>query len=145
MKQKMRDNDNCNMPRHPLYTEALLVPCIFHTTKSLCKQDDQSVSDLMHVVPLASIAHWRSWCRYDTDILPALLALSDGCPAVNKAYCMDCSGELLTHWGRDKMDAISHTTLWSAFSSMKMFEFRLKFHWSLFLRVQLTIFHHWFR
>ena len=29
---------------------------------------------------------------------------------------------------------------------MKFHEFRLKFHWSLFLvRVQLTIFHHWFR
>ena len=51
----------------------------------------------------------------------------------------------LTHWGRDKMDAISQTTFSSAFSWMKMFEFRLKFHWSLFLRVQLTIFQHWFR
>ena len=30
-------------------------------------------------------------------------------------------------------------------SSMKMFEFRLQFHWSLFPRVQLTIFQHWFR
>ena len=28
---------------------------------------------------------------------------------------------------------------------MKMFEFRSKFHWSLFPRVQLTIFQHWFR
>ena len=28
---------------------------------------------------------------------------------------------------------------------MKMLEFRLRFHWSLFLRVQLTIFQHWFR
>ena len=28
---------------------------------------------------------------------------------------------------------------------MKMFEFRLEFHWNLFLRVQLTIFQHWFR
>ena len=28
---------------------------------------------------------------------------------------------------------------------MKMLEFRLKFHWSLFLVVQLTIFQHWFR
>ena len=51
----------------------------------------------------------------------------------------------LTHWGRDKMDAILQTTFSSAFSWMKMFEFRLKFHWSLFLRLQLTIFHHWFR
>ena len=34
-----------------------------------------------------------------------------------------------THLGRDKMDAISKTTFSSAFSWMKMFEFRLKFHW----------------
>ena len=47
-----------------------------------------------------------------------------------------------THWGRDKMDAISQTTLSNAFSWMNMIEFRFKFHWSLFLRVQLTIFHY---
>ena len=52
---------------------------------------------------------------------------------------------VLTHWGWDKMDAISQTTWSSAFSSMKMFEFRLKFHWSLFLRVQLTIIQHCIR
>ena len=51
----------------------------------------------------------------------------------------------LTHWGRDKMDAISQTTFSSAFSWMKLFEFRSKFKWSLFLRVRLTVFQHWFR
>ena len=51
----------------------------------------------------------------------------------------------LTHWGRDKMDTISQTTFSSALSWMKMLEFRLKFHWNMFLRVQLTIFQHWFR
>ena len=51
----------------------------------------------------------------------------------------------LTHWGRDKMDAISQTTFSSAFSWMKIFEFRLKFHCSLLPGVQLTIFQHWFR
>ena len=51
----------------------------------------------------------------------------------------------LTHPGRDKMAAIFHTTFLIAFSLMKMFEFRLEFHWSLFLRFQLTINHHWFR
>ena len=51
----------------------------------------------------------------------------------------------LTHWGRDKMAAVSQTTLSNAFSWIKILEFRLKFHWSLFLRVQLTIFQHWFR
>ena len=44
-----------------------------------------------------------------------------------------------------QMDAISQTTFSNAFSWMKMFEFRLKFHWSLFPRVQLTIFLHWLR
>ena len=43
---------------------------------------------------------------------------------------------LLTHWGRDKMDAILQTTFSSAFSGMKIFGFRLKFHWSLFLMLQ---------
>ena len=52
---------------------------------------------------------------------------------------------MLTHWGRDKMAAIFQTTFSNAFSWMKMFEFRLKFHWSLFLWFQLTIFQHWFR
>ena len=41
----------------------------------------------------------------------------------------------LTHWGRDKMDAIFQMTLSNAFSWMKMYEFWLKFHWRLFLRV----------
>ena len=52
---------------------------------------------------------------------------------------------MLTHWGRDKMAAICQTTFSNAFSWMKMNEFRLGFHWSLFLRFEITIFHHWFR
>ena len=51
----------------------------------------------------------------------------------------------LTHWGRDKMAAISQTTLSNAFSWMRMLEFWLKFHWSKCLGVHLTIFQHWFR
>ena len=55
-------------------------------------------------------------------------------------YCM-----FLTHWGRDKMDVILQTIFSSAFYWMEMYELRLKIHWSLLLRVQLTIFQHWFR
>ena len=51
----------------------------------------------------------------------------------------------LTHWGRDKMAAIFQTTFSNAFSWMKIYEFWLRFHWSVFLRIQLTIFQHWFR
>ena len=51
----------------------------------------------------------------------------------------------LTHLPLGKMAAISHTIFSNAFSWMKSFIFCLKFHWSLFLRAQLTIFHQWFR
>ena len=51
----------------------------------------------------------------------------------------------LTHWEWDKMAAVFQTTFSNAFSWMKMYEFRLKFHWSLFLGVQLAIFQHLFR
>ena len=53
--------------------------------------------------------------------------------------------EALTHWGQDKMAANFLTTFSNTFSWMKIYEFRLRFHWSLFPRVQLTIFQHWFR
>ena len=43
------------------------------------------------------------------------------------------------------MAAISQTTLSIAFSWMKMLEVWLNFHWNSLLRVQLTIFQHWFR
>ena len=51
----------------------------------------------------------------------------------------------LTHWGRDKMAAIFQTTFSNAFSWMKMYKFRLRFHWNFFPRVQIIIFHHCFR
>ena len=54
----------------------------------------------------------------------------------------DTGGITLTHWGRDKMAAIFVTTISNAFSWMKINKFRLRFHWSLFPRDQLTIFQH---
>ena len=61
------------------------------------------------------------------------------CERMNQAVTKKAMGcwppdlSLLTHWGRDEMNNISQTTFSNVFSSMKMFEFRLKFHWSLFL------------
>ena len=54
------------------------------------------------------------------------------------------SCQRLTHLPLDKMVAISQTTFSNAFSWMKSFAFRFKFHWSLFQRVQSTINQHWF-
>ena len=51
----------------------------------------------------------------------------------------------LTNLPMDKMAAISQTIFSDAFSWMKSFVFWLKFHWSLFPSVQLTLTQHWFR
>ena len=45
----------------------------------------------------------------------------------------------------NKMPAVSQTIFSDAFSWMKIFVLWLKFHWGLFLRVELTITQHWFR
>ena len=51
----------------------------------------------------------------------------------------------LTHLLLDEMAAISQPTFSFAVLWMKSFVFWFKFHWSLFLRVQLTIIQQWFR
>ena len=55
---------------------------------------------------------------------------------------MSCSDLSSTHWGRDKMAAIFQKIFSNAFSWMKIYDFRLLYHWSLFLGVELTIFQH---
>ena len=46
----------------------------------------------------------------------------------------------LTHWGRDKIAAISQTAFSNAISSIKISNSRLSLHWRLFLSFQLTMF-----
>ena len=93
---------------------------------------------------------WRlhtTWRQIGTRSSPTIMLTT----ASHEPHYVVCTSRYtdeinyLTHWGRDKMAAISQTTLSIAFSWMKMLEFRLNFHWSLFLRVRLRIFHHWFR
>ena len=69
-----------------------------------------------------------------------------GFPILVRWYLYIESGPwFFTHWGWEKMDAILQTTFSNTFSSIKMFEFLLNFHWSLFLMVQLTISQYWFQ
>ena len=53
--------------------------------------------------------------------------------AANSLYSHERIVLVLTYPPLDKMAAYSQTTFLNAFSWMKMFEFELKFHWSLFL------------
>ena len=66
------------------------------------------------------------------------------CICVSRPQWVNSFHSWLTHWGRDKMDAISQTIFSNTFSWMKIFQLLSKFHWSLFARVILTIFQHWF-
>ena len=74
----------------------------------------------------------------DCDVTVIACHLSD--QVGDFAACCLRSLFSLTHWGRDKMAAIFQTTFSNAFSWMKMYKFRIKFHWSLFPRFQSTIF-----
>ena len=79
--------------------------------------------------------------------------LQSACPHLTHSLSVQSPLELpqlvmwnmLTHWGQEKMAANFLTIFSNAFSRMKIYKFRLKFHWKLFPRVQLTIFQHCFR
>ena len=58
---------------------------------------------------------------------------------------MTSSYSILTHLLLDKMAAMSQTIFSDVYSWLESFVFWLKFHWSLFMRVQFTITQHWFR
>ena len=45
----------------------------------------------------------------------------------------------ITHWGWDKMAAISQTTFSNVFSWMNMYKFCLSFHWSFFIPALVQI------
>ena len=71
---------------------------------------------------------------------------TDGVAAVTGAeVCIMASwdwGELVNTLGLKKMATIFQTIFSNTFSWMKIYEFWLRFHWSLFVRVQLTTFQH---
>ena len=104
---------------------------------------------IVFIVFICYFLHGRQWAgsRDHFVYAPSHWETSLQCNVVSHwlgAYTKWSLGSLSlsTHWGRDKMVAISQTTFSNAFSWMKMFEFQLIFHWSLFPRVQLTIFQH---
>ena len=79
---------------------------------------DPLEKSLHQVLPdFCNVQHWGEWICCDvvwmTGTRPRLL------------FRMVAAGARLTHWGRDKMDAISQTTFSSAFSWTKMSEFWL--------------------
>ena len=108
-------------------------------------------------ISFKSIVKHLAWSDKGLVFCPSMHAIHDTCMSgsftvimfplhsTSQEICTCLLCCVLTHWGWVKMAAISQTTVSSAFSWMKTFEFQIKFHWSLFLMDQLTIFQHWFR
>ena len=65
---------------------------------------------------------------------------------VNVTVSIDWYADL-THWGQEKMTEIFQLSYLNTFTWTKVYQFRLRFCWSLFLRFELTTFQHryWFR
>ena len=82
----------------------------------------------------------------ETNIPPSTLLCEGYNKYVTDGYVKLKSNELwwwsLTHLPLDKMATILQRTFSNAFSWM---EIRLRFHWNLFLGLELTIFQHLFR
>ena len=147
----------CDLERKQNTTPALSISMDlnkqrYHTDISKCSRMICSLRDYTDCTIFIQRLHTHSNFGYTGD---NLRDASQQHPCIStcifqmKCTCLNkdriTSPSWLTHWCRFKMDAISQTTVSNRFSWMKMYEFRLKFHWCFFVRVQLTIFQHWFR
>ena len=89
---------------------------------------------------LSPNCRWSWWFLFITNanfnkVYPIL---SDAMPIISYDIDIDKDAHLShvdDNWGRYEMAAILHTTVSNAFSWVKVYEFRLKFHWSLFIGV----------
>ena len=93
------------------------------------------------------IISYQPLCSEVTGILIQVTRCISSCNSCNFASGLNMiQHSVLIHTLRPRqMAAFFQTTFSNAFSWMKMYQFRLRFHWGLFLLVQLTIFQHWFR
>ena len=94
----------------------------------------------IHQIPQCACLISRNAPHWDRNVHIPVPVFCD----MVQVQCGICDVVISTHWGRDKMAAISQMTFSNAFCCMKKYEFRLTFHWSLFLWFELTIFQHWF-
>ena len=126
-------------PRHNKLNSAnkIKFQCERYTNKYICDIYNQLNHGISKLIPL--IEAWRV-CRTKYGFLMHTSKFNEYCwhAVVTKLECARIS---LTRWGRDEMAAIFQTTFWNEFSWIEIYEYRLKFHWGLFLRVQFTISH----
>ena len=104
-------------------------------------------------------SHWTKNCQFLLELsvsgLQLLFEFTDGYKIMHKAwghtrrallYFQDYLSNFKVTTFPDNISNLNSrmATISNAFSWMKILEFWLKFHWSLFLSVKVTIFQHWF-
>ena len=100
------------------------------------------VNLLMHFLSPPDGEAVRVWMRWRSGVMKIWCLLWIWIPYFHAEVFRGIP--ILTHWGWDIMATI-YQTFSNAFSWIKMWKYWLGFHWSLFLKVRLTIFQHWFK
>ena len=77
------------------------------------------------------LTHWDVVVIWKYNLPTHVMHEVHACFLLNSSQVNDIDPPV-THWGRNQIDAISQTPFSNKFSWMKIYEFRLKFHWSLF-------------
>ena len=88
---------------------------------------------------------WDPFYQYELIQIPASKSASIimcGMKSMIHSQSSTVQYRYITRCDRDRRAAIFRRAFSNAFSWIKMCEFRLRFHWNLFLRFQLTILHH---
>ena len=102
-------------------------------------------NELFDTIHLTPFEHFNNFEHISTHLMLRLCLNILIHESIKFSSIGGADGIDLTYWGRDKMVTIFQTKFLNAFSRMKMHQSRLRFHWSLFPKVGLTIFQHWFR
>ena len=117
---------------------------------SKCKKDIVVIFDICLVIVQYCCRLMIIWntpllCHIAIITVPCYLSVSLSVGLQHFVWNNGTVSSCLTHWSRDKMTAIFQTTFSNTFSWMKIYKLRLRFHWRLFPRIQLTICKHWLR
>ena len=126
----------------------MCLPIVWNNIRNIQVQTNVWKEDAGTFTCWLSDKKWTIWFMQHVYVHPCTQCDQDSqlnMPMVWFGFVSFLLYKLLTHWGRDKMAAISQTTFSYALIWIIMYEFWLRFHWGLFLRVQLIIFQHWFR
>ena len=101
-----------------------------------------SINNKVRLVQMRLVAEYMTNHYLNQQLFILLMHV---CVTQPRCQCSIRNGSRLTHLLLDKKAAILQMIFSNASSWMKNFVFWFESHWSLFLGLQFTVSHHWFR